>query len=659
MMSARPAASALLAWIPRRTAFTNRSRGGQRGPAQVFAALLGCLVLSCVLGAAQAAGSVDDELARLEPLAVRQPVEATRQLEALLSGRTGLSEHEQLHAEVIRLVIADAQTRPHDVLAISARIHDRLQVLADPRLQMLAARTQFGAYYELGRADESWVALEEELLQAKRTKDDDLYARALVDRAGYLIKQSDYEPAAAAIADAERRVKSPQESAEVAYANGLLARAVGDWALALNAFQVALEKFTAVGDRTGQADARARGGEALQELGRPAEAIGLLNTAAHDYREVDDRVGEASVMRFLALVHADLNDPDLALRLNAQAIDAISRLDEPVQLARARLERAALLVMRRRAAEAQHLVDAAYPVVFDQDDLTLVALYYQTAAETHAMLGRYHDAYVEMAQYQNTHRRQTDQLVAHQLAAQRGRLESERLSRENALLRAQAASSQDALAEANRAAQLQDLALGLGALVVLGALIAIWLQRRLMRRIARMAETDALTGMLNRRHVLEMGQRMMQRCRRDGRPCAMLMLDVDRFKEINDRYGHLAGDKALRAIAQALGSCLRPGDQIGRYGGEEFAMILPGADAQEAGVVAERLRAAVAQLKPDWAAGAEPLTVSGGIAISTGDLDDFNELIVRADRALYRAKDAGRNRMEYHEPETGPALAPA
>ena len=610
-----------------------------------------------LLGAARAAPGIDAELTDLEPLAVHQPVAATRQLDALLAGHADLGERDQLHTEVLRLVIADAQTRPHDVLAISDRIRDRLEQLADARLQMLAARTRFGAYYELGRADESWIALEEELLQAKRTRDDDLYAQALVDRAGYLIKQSDFEPAASAIADAEQHAQGAQESAEVAYVNGLLARAVGDWNLALGAFQTALQKFAAVGDRTGQADALARSGEALLELGRPAEAIGPLNTAASGFQEVDDKIGQATTMRFLALVHAELNDPALALRLNAQAIATTLTLDEPVQLARARLERAGLLVLQRRAAEAMRLVDAAYPVVLNQDDLTLVALYYQTAAETHSMLGRYRDAYVEMAQYQTTQRRQTDRLVAHQLAAQRGRLESERLSRENALLRAQAASSQSALAEATRAAELQYLALGLGTLVVLGALIAIWHQRRLMRRIARMAETDALTGMLNRRHVLEMGQRMMQRCRRDGTPCAMLMLDVDRFKEINDRFGHLAGDKALRAIGNALGSCLRPGDQIGRYGGEEFAVILPGADAQEAGVVAERLRAAVAQLQPDWATGAEALTVSGGIAISTGDLDDFNELIVRADRALYRAKDAGRNRMEYHVAE--PELAAA
>ncbi len=613
---------------------------------------LGLAVLTLWCGLCRADAGIDAALSRLETQAVHQPAAASRELDTLLDGRSDLNEREQLHAEVVRLIAADAQTRPHEVLAISARIRDRLALLADARLQMLAARTRFGAHYELDQVDQAWIALEEELLQARRTKDDDLYAQALVDRAGYLIKQSDYERAAAAVADAEQRARSAQQAAEVAYANGLLAQAVGDWNLAYGASQAALQKFTAVGDHTGQADSLALGGAALHELGRAADAIEPLETAERLYREVEDRVGAAQVMRRRALVHADLNQPAEALALSARAIEVTLRLDEPVQLARARLERAGLLLHQRRAAEAARLVDAARSVVVDGDDLSLKVLYDKTSSAAHAMLGKYRDAYLEMADYQVAAQHQTEQLVAHQLAAQRGRLESERLSRENTLLRAEALSSQHALAEANNAAELQDIALGLGAIVGVIALLAIWHQRRLMRRIARMAETDSLTGMLNRRHVLEMGQRMMQRCRRDGRPCAMLMLDVDRFKEINDRHGHLAGDKALRAIAYALGSCLRPGDQIGRYGGEEFAMILPGADAREAGVVAERLRAAVAQLKPDWAPGAEPLTVSGGIAISTGEFEDFNELIVRADRALYRAKDAGRNRMEHHMPDS-------
>ncbi len=620
------------------------------------------VLLAACLGTAAAAPAmptIDAQLAGLESLAVHQPAAARVELDALLRAHPNLGAHEQAHAGVLQLLIADAQNRSQDVLAAADGLDARLRALNDARLQMLAARTRFGAYYELGRTEDSRQALDEELQQARRTGDDDLYAQAMVDRAGFLIRQGDYEPAAAAIADAARRVHAPQQSAEVAFSNGLLARAVGDWTLALSAFQTANEKFTAVNDRTGQADSLARSAEALHQLGRAADAIKPLEDAQRAYREVGDRVGAARVRQLQALVYADLNEPARALELNAQALDEIAGLDAPVHLARARLERAALLVRVRRPAEALGQIKGTLEVALGQDDLTLVARYYETAAETHAMLGNYREAYLEMAQFRSTERRQTEQLVAHQLAAQRGRLESERLSRENALLRAQATSSRNALDEATRAAEFRDIALGLGMVVVLGALLAIWYQRRLMRHIAHIAATDALTGTANRRHVLEAGQRLLQRCRRDGRPCAILMLDVDRFKDINDRFGHLAGDRALRLIAKAIGDCVRPGDQIGRYGGEEFAVILPGADTHDAGIVAERVRTAVAQIRPDWAPGAPALTVSGGIAISRTSDEGFNDLLVRADRALYRAKDAGRNRMEYHVKTVMPEFVPS
>jgi diguanylate cyclase len=147
--------------------------------------------------------------------------------------------------------------------------------------------------------------------------------------------------------------------------------------------------------------------------------------------------------------------------------------------------------------------------------------------------------------------------------------------------------------------------------------------------------------------VIELGQRLMLRCYQDGRPYAMLLLDLDGFKQVNDRYGHAAGDRALCSVSQALRRCLRPGDHLGRYGGEEFAVILPDTDAEEAAVVAERLRATVAALEPDWAPpGAPQLTLSGGIAFATSGRTDFSQLMVQADQALYLAKNSGRNRIE-------------
>ncbi|HXY05578.1 MAG TPA: tetratricopeptide repeat-containing diguanylate cyclase [Burkholderiaceae bacterium] len=636
------------AWLPTHVrSLPARLRPGTRRA-------IACL-LACIAANGQIVRAWEDPLARIEQLASRQPVQAHRELDALLQQRTYSDEPALLRIELIRVLIADAQSRPDDVLAIIARNHDRFRTLDDARMQMLIEHARADAYYELGRPDECWSALQDELKQADRSKDGDLFAQAMIDRARFLIGRSDFEPAAEAIADAERRVSNPQTGAEVAFASANLARAIGDWTMARSAYQAAYAEFSAVADRPGQAEALAGSGDALRQLGRYSEALEPLNSALRLYREVDDKDGAALATQTLALVQAGLNDAVLALHLNAQAIEQLSQLNEPLQLAQARIDRARLLVAQRRAADALPLIEQARSVIGDQGDLRSQGLFHETAASVLSALHRYREANEESAQLLGVERRRVDQLVSHQLAAQRGRLESERLSRENSLLRAEASSSQLALAQANRAAELQDLVLGLIGVVVVGALYAIWRQHGLMRRIARMAQTDALTGVLSRRHVLELGQRMMQRCRRDGRPCAMLMLDVDRFKEINDRYGHLAGDTALRAISAALTRCLRPEDQIGRYGGEEFAVILPGADAKEAGAIAERLRTAVQTLKPDWAPGAQSLTVSGGIAIATEEIADFTELLGRADQALYRAKDAGRNRMEYHK--GGPVLA--
>ncbi len=604
---------------------------------------------------ARASAGQDDPLSGLEQLAGHQPAQAQRDLERMLQRGPVLDERAQLRVELIRVLIADSQYRADDVLAISERIRERIQLLGDARMQMLLEHARSGAFYELGREPECWAALQEEARQAVRTNDDDLFAQAMVDQVRYLIKRGEFEPAASAIADAQRRVRGPQASAEVSFSHALLAKSIGDWLLALDSYRAAHEKFQAVGDRTGIADSLAGAGESLRELGRLADSIEPLTIATRTYREIADEDGAAIAMLALAKVHAGLGELGSALQFSEAAVHALERLHEPLQLARARVEQAAVLGSLGRGAEALALIERAQPVILEQGDVQAQVLFHESAGAALAALGRYRLAYEEMRKFEVAQGRRTGQLVAHQLAAQRGQMESERLSRENALLREQASAGQEALTQAQQEARWETAGLALGAVLVSASLFAFWRQRRQMRAIARMAETDALTGVLSRRQVLKIGQRLMSRCRRDGRPCAILMLDIDRFKDINDRHGHVAGDRALRIIAETLSGCLRPGDQIGRYGGEEFAVILPGADTTEAGTVAERLRTAVARLDPDWAPGTGPLTISGGFAVASEDTSDFTELIVRADRALYRAKNGGRNRMECHF--DGPLLA--
>jgi two-component system cell cycle response regulator len=165
------------------------------------------------------------------------------------------------------------------------------------------------------------------------------------------------------------------------------------------------------------------------------------------------------------------------------------------------------------------------------------------------------------------------------------------------------------------------------------------------------ATHDSLTGLLNRASILETLHNDLSRARRESQPVALLMVDLDRFKLINDTCGHLAGDAVLRESAHRMKSAIRRYDAIGRYGGEEFLIVLPGCGVDAARVQAERVRRAVAT--GPFAAGAQSLTVTCSIGVSCRtrpSLTDVDSLVREADLALYGAKDRGRNRVEAYTP---------
>lgn len=167
-------------------------------------------------------------------------------------------------------------------------------------------------------------------------------------------------------------------------------------------------------------------------------------------------------------------------------------------------------------------------------------------------------------------------------------------------------------------------------------------RRRLQEELKARAATDLLTGVWNRFRLEEMGQAEVHRQARYGQPLALVFMDLDRFKRVNDTHGHEAGDRVLQAFCATVRTCLRETDLFGRWGGEEFLVLVPGTDAPSARLLAERIRQAMeAQELP----GIGRVTVSAGVAACRPG-DSWPVLVARADAALYRAKSRGRNRVE-------------
>ena len=165
---------------------------------------------------------------------------------------------------------------------------------------------------------------------------------------------------------------------------------------------------------------------------------------------------------------------------------------------------------------------------------------------------------------------------------------------------------------------------------------------RLFDEVQRLANTDELTGLSNRRDLYERGQREMDRARRDDRPVSALMLDIDKFKLVNDTYGHSVGDEVLREIAVRIGKAVRDVDIVGRYGGEEFAVILPDSSLEVAVAVAERVRTEISERPFDTESGPLPIFASLGVATALRSNNDaVGHLLDRADTAMYQAKQSG------------------
>ncbi len=180
---------------------------------------------------------------------------------------------------------------------------------------------------------------------------------------------------------------------------------------------------------------------------------------------------------------------------------------------------------------------------------------------------------------------------------------------------------------------------------VMNALMLAMTVLRLVHRLKHQSEHDALTDLLNRRAMTQLIETEDRRRQQPGAGFALLSADIDHFKRINDQFGHAVGDEVLRRVAQAMRQACRPTDRVGRVGGEEFLVLLPGAPRSMVSSISERLVSAVRRLEFADVAPGLRVTISVGVAMADGVMEPVDLLLKRVDRALYEAKHAGRDRI--------------
>jgi len=195
---------------------------------------------------------------------------------------------------------------------------------------------------------------------------------------------------------------------------------------------------------------------------------------------------------------------------------------------------------------------------------------------------------------------------------------------------------------------IQGITLPITMLLLSAATLGFWSMevQRLHGELMKLATTDEMTGALNRREFLAQCDRHFARHARSGEPLSLVLFDLDHFKRVNDTYGHPAGDEVLRQAVRVLELAVRPGDVVGRFGGEEFALLLPGATANQAAEIAERARETMAAAAFPVGDYRIPVTSSAGVASLPTHGGDLSALIHAADAALYAAKASGRNCVE-------------
>ncbi|MGY4514811.1 diguanylate cyclase [Lysobacter sp. HA18] len=425
-------------------------------------------------------------------------------------------------------------------------------------------------------------------------------------------------------------------------------------------------------------------GMAYRRMGLYAEAMGYLRETEAYARRIDSvpdlyaalmqqgyafeeqHRGAAAVERFrAALAVAQRSDPidrgyaQLGLANAWLAAGQPTRALDAVAQARRELAYDRIAVSEPMLDQAEGLADAALgrhraaiatfnhaePLMRAQHSTRYLALLHQARARSEEAIGNPAAALADLRQYVALNERLQASADGRDVALARMQFDAGRRALEHARLDLDRRGREQEIRALERRRPWRWTAIGLGAALAAALAALGLLQARESRRLRVLALTDPLTGLANRRGLRRLAEDAFASAQADGRPVSVVLLDLDHFKRVNDQHGHATGDVVLVEATRALAKVLRPQDRIGRTGGEEFVVVLPATRREDAIVIAERLRLAVAALDIQPQVPGLVVSTSAGVATSAPSDDRIDDLLGRADAALYRAKSAGRDRV--------------
>ncbi|HLN49698.1 MAG TPA: GGDEF domain-containing protein [Steroidobacteraceae bacterium] len=438
----------------------------------------------------------------------------------------------------------------------------------------------------------------------------------------------------------------------------LVMRSMGDFSQALALNQEKIEWDTSHGATTALSVSRFMRGQILKLMGNYDDAIGEFTKARMLSVSLADQQGIAFADQRTCEVHIELGQLASAKRECANAL----RLFGAAEATDSVKETQVLLARIDLGSGHAERALATFDKVLDQDGRDMpprdVGSIYQWRARANAAVHEYRDAYNDLLEYAKRYTAANDAERIRQAGALRARFETDREIERNDLLTRDLQTSHE---QSNRQAQRLRwntvvVTAGIGVIALL--IYFLIANRRYRQQLVKLASLDSLTGLPNRRRTVELAEAALQAASVTRKPVTIALIDMDHFKAINDRWGHATGDYVLKEFARAGRETLRESDILGRWGGEEFLLVMPDTPLEFALSSLERLRALVFAIRLPSSGSGLRVSLSAGLATSDADTRSLDELVARADAALYVAKNEGRDlvrvaRDEYMITSTG------